>query len=475
MSKEILFEPSPTQQLLLEAVFGGQHKYILFGGAVRGGKTYAVLGATLLLCKKYPQSRWIIVRDTLQTLKRNLIPAFFKICPVSFIRNYNQDLMTVTFTNGSQVIFFGEGYEDDKELLRWRGLEASGFILEEANELQLASFYKAVERAGTWIPNGIKPPPLILLTCNPARNWVKELFYDRFVNGTLPRDWCYIPSKIQDNPHIMRDEAYLESLKNLPTYEYAVFVEGNWELQERTGGEAYKAFDINHHVGDYSYDPKAKLFISFDENVNPYLPAGIFQIKLIEEKGKTIKLACMIDEILGYHPHNTIEAVCNLIKTKYPPDKHRATVELFGDATSNKQDAKLEKGQNFFTLAMGFLSDYKITNRVSSVNEPVSMRLSWINAVMEKENANIRFRIDRRCKHTINDLMLTKEAADGSKAKTMTTDPKTKVRYQAVGHLGDLTDYFLTGVFADEYHRYKSSGRSLNISFGKNLKSKWTY
>jgi len=95
----------------------------MYGGAIRGGKTFAGIGALLLLAKMYPKSKWCIVRDTLQTLKRTTIPSFNKVCPQSFIKSYNQDTQTVTLSNDSQIIFMGENYADDKELNRFKGLE----------------------------------------------------------------------------------------------------------------------------------------------------------------------------------------------------------------------------------------------------------------------------------------------------------------------------------------------------------------
>ena len=458
---EIVFSPSDTQTVFLEAAFSGQYRYILFGGSIRGGKTYAALGALLLLSKVFPGSRWVVIRDSLQNLKLTTIPSFLKLCPASFLAKFNQDTMTATFTNGSAILFFGEGYNEDKELLRFRGLECNGFVLEECNELQEATFYKAIERAGTWIPaKGSKPPPLILMTCNPSRNWVKTLIYDRYIAGTLPFDWLYVPSKITDNPYICNDLDYMDSLKTMPTFEYQTMVDGDWELQAKTGLEFYKGFDADNHTGDCVYDPTLPLHISFDDNVNPYLPCGVFQVK--------DKDVYMIDEILGRHPENTVEAVCELFRKKYPADKHKATVLLYGDATAQKQDTKLEKGSNFFTLIMGYLKDYKITNKVGKSNEGVSMRGSWINAVLEKGNGGLKFLIDRKCKNTISDFVMTKENADGSKLKQMATDPKTKVRFQSVGHLSDLTDYFLCTRFADMFDTYKRGGRGFKITTGKN-------
>lgn len=201
MQKQILFESFPKQDEFLEAVFSNKYTFILYGGAIRGGKTFAGLGALLLLCKKYKNSKWVIVRNTLQTLKLNTIPSFRKICPTSFIKSYNQDTQTVTFQNGSEIIFLGENYADDKELNRFKGLECNGFLFEEINELQQKTFYKGIERAGSHIIEN-QPPPLILATCNPTNNWVKELIYNKWKLGSLPEKWLYIPSKITDNPFI---------------------------------------------------------------------------------------------------------------------------------------------------------------------------------------------------------------------------------------------------------------------------------
>jgi len=244
---------------------------------------------------------------------------------------------------------------------------------------------------------------------------------------------------------------------------------------EKTENAAYKYFDVNKHVGSYNYNPTSKLFISWDDNIHPYLPTGIFQVAIFREGDKQIKEVRMIDCILGRHPFNTVERVCQMIKEKYPPTKHQATLEIFVDATAQKEDTKLEKGSNFFSLITGYLKEYKITNRVSRTNESVSMRLSWINAILEKENGNIRFRVDSKCKEAISDFVQTSEAADGCKLKNIVTDPKTKIRYQEHGHITDLTDYFLTGLFASEYYTYKRGGKPFMITMGKRQPSKNSY
>lgn len=466
MSNQVLFEPSPKQMEFLEAVFSTKYRFILFGGAIRGGKTYALLGAFLLLCKAFPMSRWAIVRDALPTIKRNTLPSFNKICPKSFIQSYNQDTQTVTFTNGSQIIFFSENFADDKELNRWKGLEVNGFGLEEVNELQEVSFYKAIERAGSFIPkSGKKPKPLILMTCNPANNWVKSLIYDKWKINNLPEGWLYIPSKITDNPYIMSDTEYVESLNNLPRYQYEVFVEGNWDIQLKIGGEFYKCFELDKHIKKCEYNPELPLHVSWDDNVVPYLPCGIFQIE-----GKEIR---MIGEIAGKTPNNTVKSVCLEIFRKY--QGHSSGMFIYGDATANKSDTKLENGFNFYRLIMDYLKEFKPTNRVLRSNPSVVMRGNWINSIFEKEFGGLKIIIDNDCKNTINDFILLKEASDGTKLKEMETDTKTKARYQKVGHFSDLFDYIMVSAFANEFITYQRGGKITTPTFSKPLASKSSY
>jgi len=483
--KEVLFDPSPKQKQFLKSVLSGSYRAILFGGAIRGGKTYAGLGALLLLCRIFPGSRWAVVRDSLPTLKRNTIPAFVKICPRKFTDKFNQETMTWTATNGSQILFFPENYDDDKELNRWKGLEVNGFLLEECNELQELSFWKAIERAGSFIlPSGKKkPPPIVMMTCNPANNWVKKLFYDRYMGKedefgnlqSLPPTWLYIPSKITDNPFVMEDKDYVESLKMLPTYQYQVFVEGDWDIQLKVGGEYFKCFELDKHVRrGMKYDPSLPLHISWDDNFNPYLPCGFFQVHIppiVTPESRTE--IWMVDEIAAKSPNNRVRKVCDEIIRKYP--NHVAGMYIYGDATADKEDTKMEEGYNFYRLIMDYLKKYKPTFRVISHNPNVVMRQNWMNSVFEKEVGGLRIIFDKGCETAINDCILLKEDQNGGKFKQMGVDPTTKVRAQIVGHFADLIEYFMVSCFALEFERYQAGDAITSVRFGKNASSTNNY
>lgn len=234
---EVLFDPFPKQIELLDAIFSKQYTIVLFGGAIKGGKTFGVMGALIMLCKLYPGSRWCIVRKDLQTIKLNTLPTWEKIRPQNFIGKTNLDTFIAKCGNGSEIIFFGENFDKDKDLNRWKGLDVNGFILEEINELQEQTLDKAIERAGTWIlPEwqdnpALKPPPLIMATCNPTKNWVKKKFHDPWKKGVLPAYIKYIPSKITDNPFYASDKVYMDNLKTMRPNQYKMYVEGDWEVK----------------------------------------------------------------------------------------------------------------------------------------------------------------------------------------------------------------------------------------------------
>jgi len=457
MSDKTVIRPTPKQ---LEAYRQCEtNRIVLYGGAIRGGKSYFLVLYAFTLAFKYPNSRWLFLRESLPTLKRTLLVTFNNFLEQGFnqyITDFNQQSLTVTLTNNSQFIFMAESYDTDKELNRFRGLEINGAFIDEANEIQEVTFDKIIERSGSWFhsPNC---PTKIVCTSNPSNNWLKKRIYDKWKVNDLPTGMAYVPAKIFDNPYIPAD--YLENLKLLPKYQYEVFVEGNWDIQLKVGGEFYKCFELDYHVKSTKYNPLLPLHISWDDNVNPYLPCGIFQIE-----GKELR---MIDEIAGVTPNNTVKAVCAEIIRKY--NNHDAGMFVYGDATANKQDTKLENGYNFYRLILDYLQQFKPRNRVKDSNPSVVMRGNFINTVLEKEFGGIKIIIGNNCKNTINDFILVKEASDGTKLKEMETDAKTKVRYQKVAHFSDLFDYICCTAFANEFSNYQRGSKSMGITLGKNL------
>ncbi len=267
------------------------------------------------------------------------------------------------------------------------GLEINFTLLEECSDLQHQTFLKVIERTGRHIPlNGKTPPPIVMLTCNPTNNWIREVFYDPYIKGTLPADHYYLPALLQDNPYIASNTAFVESTKaNMPAYLYRKFFEGDWDIEEPAEGRMYRSFSPDVHIADLSYEPELPLHLSFDENVRPYMSLTVFQVVTERDtEGNVLRRHInLIREILGRHPLNTIDAVCNMFIRDF--FNHQSGVFIYGDASSRKNDTKLESGHNLYTLIEGHLSQYKPRNMVLKANPSVVMRCAFADAVFEKE------------------------------------------------------------------------------------------
>lgn len=226
---EIFFEPFEKQQQFIDAFFDKQHYNLCYGGSIRGGKTVVGLSILILLSKLYPCSRHAVIRQTREVLKRNTIPSFFKLCPTSFVAEYNKSELLITFTNGSEIMFLSEAIKEDPELDRFKGLEVNTILMEEGNECQEKTFWMMNQRAGSWfMPKPV--PSKVIVTCNPSQSWVKTLFYNPYTSKTMRDGFFYLPAKIFDNPTVPQE--YLDSLKQLPKEIYNRFVNGSWDAED---------------------------------------------------------------------------------------------------------------------------------------------------------------------------------------------------------------------------------------------------
>jgi hypothetical protein len=228
------FVPEPNQAAFLDDVFDGSQGNIMgFGGAIRGGKTIAVLHALFLLCRMYPGSRWAIVRKDLPRIRRNTIPTIERFAPRPFFGRLDKSEWKYRCANGSELLVLGEQLSTDPDLDRFKGLEVNGFALEEANEIDEKTANKCKERAGSWIiqPTSeyldpVQPPALLLCTFNPADNWVREWFYDPWREGRIRAPYYFRPALPKDNRY--NTEQQWEMWRQLPPVEYQRFIEGDW-------------------------------------------------------------------------------------------------------------------------------------------------------------------------------------------------------------------------------------------------------
>ncbi len=446
----------PKAGQFINAVLAQQYRVIIYGGSIRGGKSFNSIGAAILLHKRFPKSRSAIIRKDLAVLRTNTLPTCDKVIPTNFVKSFKGDpQFQWTFKNDSTMFFFAEGYEKDKEYQRWNGLEVNFIILDQADELQLAGFEKSLERVGSYvIQGGNQPQPLIMATVNPATTWVKEYFYDRWKNGTLPRKWLYIPALLTDNPNIPESfKDSLQELKRINPIKYQRYVEGDWEVQDVVEGAFWKSFEYEKHVGEVklTQDP---IHVTFDENVNPYPATGIWQIDTIEMPEEDHYHVRQIHEISLKHPNNKLNKVAAELDRWCKMNSWKDIIYLYGDPTSAKEDTKLQAGYNYFTLMKKELESKGYTVRIRKLPSSPSVALSaaFINSIFEIEYGNIKITIDENCKDSINDFTQAREGPDGKMLK-----PKTQ-GIELHGHYSDSARYLLVEAFKNQYRQYQRGG-----------------
>lgn len=407
------FDPN-TQKLLkkqwkfydtaLKAAAGeSPKKFIYFGGGVNCGKSYTAMFTLAKLCSLYPGSKYYVIRESLPSLITTTVETAKKLLIASkgrWIRDKSN--YRYIFPNGSAIHFFSENYDADKELFRFRGLEYNGVLLEEANELQPETYYKAIERNGRWKPpNGIVPQPILLATFNPSPNefW-RNLFYYPVKHNAIPENTEIILANVADNPFCT--DAEREMYQMLDKAHYDTFINGNWEAFQNIKAWAY-AFDKNKHVGDVKRNENEGVVISFDFNVNPIvcIMAHVNQVKKYIRVFKEFKIK-----------DSNIYQLCEEIR---PHLNYRYPITITGDATGRNRNVAIKEGGTVYSIIIERLGLLPAAlNGVPMKNLSLIDSRVVVNGVLE----NFDVKIDYSCKNLINDLLAVEATEDGKIEKT---------------------------------------------------------
>ena len=215
--------PNPRQAEFLSAT----EKYIAFGGARGGGKSWAVRTKAKLLALRYSGIRLLILRRTYQELESNHIR--FLRSELHGIATYRATDRLFTFPNGSTLEF---GYcANDGDADRYQGAEYDVIFLDECTQLkeqwmrQLAACIRGVNDF----------PKRIYYTCNPGgpgHSYIKRLFIDRrFEAGENPADYRFIPARVTDNAALLKAQPdYVNQLEALPKRLRLAWLEGRWDV-----------------------------------------------------------------------------------------------------------------------------------------------------------------------------------------------------------------------------------------------------
>lgn len=270
--------------------FMSRAKYVAYGGARGGGKSWALRRKIVLMCARFSGISVLLLRRTYAELRDNHIRILQS--ELKDICTYTDSKKTFEFPNGSRIVL---GYLDsESDASRYQGQEYDVIGIDEAT--QLTEYQFQVLKACLRGPNSF--PKRIYLTCNPGgvgHGWVKRLFIDReYRKGENSCDYEFIPAKVYDNQALLTSNPdYLGQLESLPEGLRQAWLDGSWDGFE---GQFFREFDIGVHTVnvfeidssykkycaiDYGLDMLAAVFVAVDGKGRAYVYDEVHQSGLI--------------------------------------------------------------------------------------------------------------------------------------------------------------------------------------------------
>ena len=268
--------PNEKQKLFLTE----KHKYVGFGGSRGGGKSWAVRVKASLLCLKYAGIKCMIIRKTYAELTANHIVPMVEMLNCyapnrdDRIASYNDAKKTITFPNGSTILF--RYCDNEKDAERFQGTEVDILFVDEATHQSEEKWKKL-----TACVRGVnKFPKRIYATMNPGgegHGFIKRLFIDRnFRRGENPNDYVFIKSKVTDNTALMRENPdYIEQLEALPPTLRKMWLDGDWDVavgtvfeEFRNDPDHYDDRQWTHVINPFEIPSNWKIYRGFDFGYN---------------------------------------------------------------------------------------------------------------------------------------------------------------------------------------------------------------
>ena len=245
MSSNIKLEISEPNKKQWEFLNESEHKYVGYGGARGGGKSWAVRVKAVLLCLKYPKIKVMIIRKTYPELQENHIIPLCEMLNTEGDKKhrkatYNDSKKHIKFKNGSRILF--RYCENDKDALRFQGTEVDVLFVDEATH----QTEERMEKLKACVRGVNNFPKRIYYTCNPGgegHSWVKRLFIDKnYKEGEYPEEYTFIQALPQDNLALMEsDPDYIKQLEALPPKLRAAWLYGDWDIFE---GQFFEDFRV---------------------------------------------------------------------------------------------------------------------------------------------------------------------------------------------------------------------------------------
>lgn len=246
---------------------------------------------------------------------------------------------------------------------------------------------------------------------------------------------------------------------NDPDY-YQVYALGEWG-HIRTGAEFFPSFNRGVVCGKLKYNPELPIHISMDSNVLPYVTATFFQK---EYKHDDVQQVTQIDELPIESPNNSARKAAKVIAGRLREYGYADKVYLHGDASGKAANTIDDNNRSFFDLVIDEMEHegFEVVDCIGNKNPSVATTGEFINSVWDGRVPGVAIRIDNDCTTSIDDYQAVQKDENGAIAKQKVTNPVTKQKYEAHGHVSDCLRYIVHDLLRQQYTEF-SMGRKRSI------------
>jgi len=219
--------PKPNEKQLL--ALRENSRYVAYGGARGGGKSWFVRWKAVLLALAHPGIKLLITRKTYRELLNNHIVPLTGL--LQGIAAYNKSDKCFTFPNGSSIWF---GYcACDGDLDQYQGAEYDVWFADEAGQFQ-ENWLTTIDACVRGANDHPKRTYYTLNPGGPSHGYFKRVFIDRrFEETEHPEDYAFIQALCTDNAALMATQPeYMRALEKLPPRLRDAWLYGRWDVYE---------------------------------------------------------------------------------------------------------------------------------------------------------------------------------------------------------------------------------------------------
>jgi len=212
------YDPRTNKQQML--FHEAPETYKLYGGAMGGGKTGALVNEGIQLSLDYPGNFGLLIRRTWPSFRDTVLPQIEKFIDPRLITDWNRSEKYIIFKNRSKIRYGGMGEKPD-DWEKWMSGEYGWIAIDQAEQFTKLEFQMLSTRLRLKIP---RIRYFFLLSCNPNIGWIKETFIESNI-----KDHVFVPALPEDNV-VNLPKGYIKRMRGILTSkQQKALLEGNWE------------------------------------------------------------------------------------------------------------------------------------------------------------------------------------------------------------------------------------------------------